>query len=357
MKKLIKTAKQQFEERLEHFNLMQEWKNQHCEGRIGKDLSGEGVVIFVHESDEDGYSEYHYPSFSELRDDSNFVQNCLREFSCDSDEFILSIVKWFTYNSTDNPFDAKDVYFPADTFKLNSSVEFHDLYEEVPDVRIITAKEQWENDSREAEFCCKLDNGTILKVLNEKDRLSFFRSNDHDGFYHRYDLPNLDELRKDAAFISDYLGFVQDMHPEDLGSAVTWIKRGIYEMSACSMMDIYQTSKTQGSYEYEDKEVDPIEKHDFSSEIIDLKGRMVEHIKELYEQGMKVDFDWMCNNVYTIGWQDGSFDYIDSIESLELVIKNEPYIKFTTDNSKEEFEARIVNLTVNALWSIIDAIR
>lgn len=357
MKKLVKTAKQQFEERLNHFNLTQEWSNQSCVGRIGKDLDGEGIVIFIHESEDDGYSEYHYPSFSELRDDSNFVQNCLREFSCCDDNFILSMVKWFTYDSKENPFDAVDVYFPADTFKLNSSVNFGDIYEEVPDVRVITAKEQWENDSKDAELCCNLDNGTIWKVQNLKDCILFFRKNDSDGFYHRYALPPFEELRKDASFVTEYISFVNDMHPEDLEYALKWIKGGEYGMSACSMMDIYQSTKTMGTYEYEDKEVEPIEKKDFSSEITDLKERMIKHLSDLCNQGMKVDFDWMCVNMHTVGWGDGSFDYIDSIEHFDVFMKDVPYVKFVTEHSKDIFETRLINLTIESIWSIINAMR
>lgn len=147
------------------------------------------------------------------------------------------------------------------------------------------------------------------------------------------------------------------MHPEDLEYALKWIKGGEYGMSACSMMDIYQSTKTMGTYEYEDKEVEPIEKKDFSSEITDLKERMIKHLSDLCNQGMKVDFDWMCVNMHTVGWGDGSFDYIDSIEYFDVFMKDVPYVKFVTEHSKDTFETRLINLTIESIWSIINAMR
>lgn len=316
MKKLVKTANQQFEERLGHFNLMQDWNNQCSVGRIGKDLDGEGVVIFIHESEEDGFSEYHYPSFSELRDDSNFVQNCLKEFSCGADEFILSMVRWFTYDSTENPFDAVDIYFPADTFKLNSSVEFHDLYEEVPDVRIITAKEQWEEDSKNAKIAATLGNGSIYKVNVTEQAITFYVFKG--DCYTKSVFPPLSELRKDNKFIIKYLELVRMSHDGDMDYALSWLAGGEYKMCELSLLDIYESATEVDGLEYEDKEL-PQEQSieqmlELTQEQKDALKAFEEASDKLKRSGVMLVSYWYENEFYAIngGTQlkfDSIYDY------------------------------------------------
>ena len=360
MKKLVKTARQQFEERLEHFNLMQDWNNQCSFGRIGKDLDGEGVVIFIHESEEDGFSEYHYPSFSELRDDSNFVQNCLKEFSCVEDEFILSMVRWFTYESTENPFDAVDIYFPADTFKLNSSVEFHDLYEEVPDVSIITAKEQWEEDSKNAKTSATLDNGSIYKVEVTEQAITFYVFKG--DCYTKSVFPPFSELRKDNKFIVKYLELVRMSHDGDMDYALSWLAGGEYKMCELSLLDIYESATEIEGLEYEDKELpqeQPIEEKYFSTEITDLKERMTNYILELYDKGLRLNSTSFLGNSYAIIWASGCFYECANIRYVYLRESVENGFEFSyeckNDEEGDSSNSQIEELSIETLYKIIDA--
>lgn len=357
MKKLVKTAKQQFEERLEHFNLMGDWYKQSCQGRIGKDLGDEGVVIFVHESNEDGFSEYHYPSFSELRDDANFIQECLRKFSCCSDEFILSMARWFTYDSTENPFDAVDVYSPSDTFKLNSNVDFSDLYEEVPDVRIITAKEQWENDSIESTIQ-ESEGDTPFKIVISDTSLKFYY---YEYGYYCNVYPPLEYLRKNDLFIKDITDrLLEFTNYEGVGRLQDWIRVGgdfplsfgwiFYSEFPCTDVIIY-----------EDKELlqeQTIAKKNFSTEITDLKERMIKHIEELYEQGMTLNSDSFLKDNYSITWDDGSYYACANLVSCKLSKSDEGVLCFseTQTNDKDvTYDSPLQMLTINTLCAIIDA--
>lgn len=359
MKKLVKTAKQQFEERLEHFNLMQNWNNQYSVGRIGKDLDGEGIVIFIHESEEDGFSEYHYPSFSELRDDSNFVQNCLKEFSCGADEFILSMVRWFAYDSIENPFDAVDIYFPADTFKLNSSVEFQDLYEEAPDVRIITAKEQWENDSAEPTIQ-ESEGDTPFKVVISDTSLKFYY---YEYGYYCNIYPSLKTLRKDEIFIKDVTDrLLEFANYEGVGKLQHWIRFG-GEFPISFGWIFYSEYPRTDVIEYEDKELpqeQTIVKKDFSTEITDLKERMIKHIEELHKQGMTLDSDSFLENAYSITWSDGSYYACENLISCKLTKSDEGVLCFSevqVNDKDVTYDSPLSMLTINTLWSIIDAMR
>lgn len=358
MKKLVKTARRQFEERLEQYGLTLDWVNQGELGRIGKDMGDQGIVIFVHESKDDIFSEYWYPSFDVLRDDAKFTQLCIREFYTMSDAFSISMLRWFAYADEENPLDAVDVFFVAPKV---SGQDFSDIYEEVPDVRVITSKEQWENDSKDAKLCCNLDNGTIWKVLVEKDQLVFFRSNDEDRFYYRYDLPSMDNLRKDATFIAEYLSLVQDMHPEDLDSAVTWIKKGVYTMSACSMMDIYQSLKTINSYKYEDKEIEPIIKHNFSNDITAISNVMVEHIVKLHKGGMNLCSELFLGNIGHIVTKDGFIYDTEDIRICYFRVNNDDIYQFSTeynyDSEGDSNDFLLGELSIETLHQIINAMK
>lgn len=300
MKKLVKTAKQQFEERLNHFNLTQDWSNQSCVGRIGKDLDDEGIVIFIHESEDDGYSEYHYPSFSELRDHSNFVQNCLREFSCCDDNFILSMVKWFTYDSKENPFDAVDVYFPADTFQLNSSVNFGDIYEEVPDVRVITAKEQWENDSKDAKELWSTGVET-LKVCLTDDYVKFYRLDDAITCY---TYPSLELMRKDRWFVCQIVDTLSEACEHDkISPFIKWTRSGGDFPLPISI--IFKSDYQEYTcHVYEDKE---LSQEQTIEEMIALTPKQQEEVKKfeaalksLKDSGVKIISYWDENEFFAV---------------------------------------------------------
>lgn len=355
-KKLVKTAKRQFEERLEHFNLMQEWENQHCEGRIGKDLSGEGVVIFVHESDEDGYSEYHYPSFSELRDDSNFVQNCLKEFSCGSDEFILSIVRWFAYDSTDNPFDAVDIYFPADTFRRSSSHDFEDLYEEVEDEPFAVSRSgaRKEIDQYGLELEYDYDNASyysgevdgkfiIIAIFNECEpcRYDFDMSRKELYGNKEFQQAMMKEFteNRDSALIVEFLDWAFDTEkkpPFDLYDIVNVVDlRGF-------KVDVHHYSP----------------KKNFKDEMEVLRKKMVEHIIQLCEQGMTVNVDSLTKRI-ALGWEDNSFVYTEDIKDL-FVKKSENgewLFCYTSYSNGRSDEYPFKYLSIETLQMFIEAMQ
>lgn len=314
-KKLVKTAKQQFEERLKELGLLDAWKNQGACGRIGTYVwDNDSIVIFVHEDDDDKYSEFFYPPFEELREDETFCKECLKKFACNSDDrFVASLVRWIV-DKGERPLDPEDVYHPANHLLLKESHDFEDLYEEVPDVRIITAKEQWEKDSQGAEVIQKLDNGSTYKVAVTDGSITFFVYQDG-GEYFREVYPPFDELRKDAGFVTAYLSHVRGMHDQDIDYALAWLQGGEYTMSKVSLLDIYEVGENIDHLCYHDKEEQPITKNNFKDEMDALRKKMVEHIIQLCEQGMTVNVDSLTKRI-ALGWEDNSFVYTEDIKDL-----------------------------------------
>ena len=161
-KKLVKTAKQQFEERLRELGLLDVWKDQGACGRIGTFVwDNDSIVIFVHEDDDDKYSEFFYPPFEELREDETFCKECLKEFACNSDDrFVASLVRWIV-DKGERQLDPEDVYHPANHLLLKESHDFEDLYEEVEEPKVLTAREKWDAASVVAKTLWSNDAETV----------------------------------------------------------------------------------------------------------------------------------------------------------------------------------------------------
>ena len=321
-KKLVKTAKQQFEERLRELGLWKEWEEQSCEGLVGKVLGDKDIVIYRYRKDEGTFSEMFFPSFKELRKDSRFFHECLEVFVSDnSQDFVVKLVEWLVYGEKECPLHPVDVYFPAEHLQKESSHDFYDVYEEVPDVRIITAKEQWEKDSQGAEVIQKLANGSIYKVAVTDASITFFVHRGG-GEYFREVYPSFDELRKDAGFVTEYLSHVRDTHDTDMDAALTWLQGGEYTMSKVSLLDIYEVGEDIDHLCYHDEEerVEDIRK-DFSQDVDELRKKMVTHLQELCERGMTVNMDCLTKHI-ALAWDDESFIYTEDIKGL-FIEKNE----------------------------------
>lgn len=129
------TAKEKFEARLQEVGLLQEWEHG-GDTRVATFDEDQNIIVFVHESEEDKYSEIHYPPYSELREDAEFRKDCWDEF-CDHDsaEFVSDLAMWLTKKTDKCPLFAVDVYFPG--FGLRTDYhDFEDDKEEPIDLEI-----------------------------------------------------------------------------------------------------------------------------------------------------------------------------------------------------------------------------
>ena len=355
MKKLIKTAKQQFEERLSELEIVSRWEMcpteiyYHCESPNG---------LFILLRDQDGeYKELQYGmSYVDFVMTESFLSSVVERFN-QGEVPIRPLFDWYASADHDNePFNYLDVYMSE---LEDSHFTFEDIYEEVPDVQIISAQEQWKKDSDGSTTISLLANGSVYKMKSSKESTDFYIHQDG-GKYTKNSTCSLEELRKNGEFMSNYLNIVMDMHPEDMEYAIKWLKTGVYEMCEVSLMDIYEAIPDRffNIVEYEDKETAPIGKMDFSTEITGLKERMIAHIKELYEQGMELDSDSFLRNAYSITWSDGSYYVCENLESCKLAKSDEGVLCFceTETNDKDvTYDSPLSTLTINTLWSIIDA--
>lgn len=107
------TAREKFEARLKECGLLDEWESS-GDTRIAKFDKDKNIILFVHESDDDKYSEIHYPPYSELRADAEFRKDCWDEF-CDHDDanFVSDLALWLTKKTDKYPLFPVDVYFPG----------------------------------------------------------------------------------------------------------------------------------------------------------------------------------------------------------------------------------------------------
>ena len=107
------TASEKFEARLHELGLYNEWLEQGALGRIGTELVEEDkIIILVHESEDDAYTEFVYPPMQEMAQDEDFRRRALMEFVDAGDEkFIRNLVRWYINRHSECPLFPVDVYF------------------------------------------------------------------------------------------------------------------------------------------------------------------------------------------------------------------------------------------------------
>ena len=108
------TAKEKFEARLKELGLYEEWIKQGECGKVAVERE-DGIILLVHENEEDKFTEEHFPAFSELRKNPKFVKECKEEWyvNCDDDKFVSNLACWLDGYSNECPLFPVDVYFPG----------------------------------------------------------------------------------------------------------------------------------------------------------------------------------------------------------------------------------------------------
>lgn len=108
------TAKEKFEARLKGLGLYEEWIKQGECGKVAVERE-DGIILLVHENNEDKFTEEHFPTFSELRKNPKFVEECKEEWyaNWDDDKFVRNLACWLDGYSDECPLLPVDVYFPG----------------------------------------------------------------------------------------------------------------------------------------------------------------------------------------------------------------------------------------------------
>lgn len=355
MKKLVKTAKQQFEERRKE--LTYRYQYELSETEIYYAYEGVNAYFCILREHNGEYKEIAFGEQYEAFVFSEIFLGTMAEYFRDHNLHIKPLFDWYASADHDcEPFTLMDIWM----LDLNKAeCVYEDIYEEVPDVRIITAKEQWENDSK--DFTIQENEGDYpFKVVIDDESLRFYY---YEYGYYCDIYPPLESLRKDDIFIKDVTDrLLEFANYEGVGRLQDWIRVG-GDFPLSFGWIFYSEYPRTGVIEYEDKELlqeQNIKKKDFSTEITDLKERMIKHIEELHKQGMTLDSDSFLTNAYSISWSDGSYYACENLVSCKLTKSDEGVLCFSENQENDKdvtYDSPLSTLTINTLWSIIDAMR
>ena len=149
------TAKQKFEARLKELGLYEEWiKKGEC-GKVAVERE-DGIILLVHENNEDKFTEEHFPTFSELRKNPKFVEKCKEEWytDWDDDRFVRNLACWLDGYSDECPLFPVDVYFPGNEM-MTEGKDFED-----------------DEDEDEEEYQSELElNKTLISLMQSFQKL------------------------------------------------------------------------------------------------------------------------------------------------------------------------------------------
>ena len=247
MKKLVKAAKQQFEERLGELRVVERWEMCPTEIYYGCEMPN-GIFVLLREQDGE-YKELQYGMrYIDLLMTESFLSVTAERF-VNGQVPIRPLFDWYaSADHNDEPFNLLDIYMSE---LEESHYTFEDLYEEVPDVSIITAKEQWEEASADAKVLT-LDEEHTLKVKITDKNVVFYRSDD---MYARIEYPSLEQMRADTCFVCEVTDSMNEANmQDDIAKFLRWVRVGgdfPIPLSVIFYSD-YQNYKFEG---YEDKDL------------------------------------------------------------------------------------------------------
>lgn len=133
------SAEEKFDARLKELGIYDDWCQQGCVGRVGVETS-EGVKIFVHEDEDDRFTEFTYPPMREMEKSDQFRIKALEEFypaMSDDKEFMSKLVRWVANPANKNPL------FPVDVYFLWSDYTWQDFVDDKP-AEVVKHGRKWE---------------------------------------------------------------------------------------------------------------------------------------------------------------------------------------------------------------------
>lgn len=300
MKKLVKTAKQQFDERLNELKVIdKETTGGNFTYYLCEDDSSRCIILERGEDTFPIYSEITMPgTLLDVYTDEDFLASLVNYWIEDIQEPLKRLFDWYASVDKENP--PFGIQTMAQLSRNASSETFSDLYEEFPDVRIITAKEQWELDAMKSTIH-ESEGDIPFKVAIDDTSLRFYYY--ELGFY--CDIyPPLESLRKDDIFIKDVTDRLLEFADyEGVGKLQHWIRFG-GEFPLSFGWIFYSEYPRTDVVEYEDKEL-PQEQS--IEEMIALTPEQQEKVKEfevalksLKESGVKIISYWDENEFYAV---------------------------------------------------------
>lgn len=296
MKKLVKTAKQQFEERRKE--LTYRYQYELSETEIYYAYEGVNAYFCILREHNGEYKEIAFGEQYEAFVFSEIFLGTMAEYFRDHNLHIKPLFDWYASADHDcEPFTLMDIWM----LDLNKAeCVYEDIYEEVPDVRIITAKEQWENDSK--DFTIQENEGDYpFKVVIDDESLRFYY---YEYGYYCDIYPPLESLRKDDIFIKDVTDrLLEFANYEGVGRLQDWIRVG-GDFPLSFGWIFYSEYPRTDVIEYEDKE---LSQEQTIEEMIALTPEQQEKVKEfevalksLKDSGVKIISYWDENEFFAV---------------------------------------------------------
>lgn len=349
-KKLVKTAKQQFEERLKELTLLTSYQGVKDE-KFYLCENGHKEMSILRDSEDLGFIEYKYQGgYQSMIDSEEFLYNIVCRFN-EIGEPVKHIFDWYASADKDlTPFTVYDIW---QCMEYLSQEVFEDLYEEVEEPKVLTAREKWDSASVVAKTLWSNDAETV-KVEQTDSFVRFYRADD---ILSCYEYPSLEEMRKDETFAIRIMEvLVESCQTEHLGKFFNWVKFG---GSFPLPIEIIFHSEYQG-YKFTEYEDDRKESsnQDFKDEMDALRKKMVEHIIQLCEQGMTVKVDSLTKRI-ALGWEDNSFVYTEDIKDLfvKKAENGEWLFCYTSYSNGRSDEYPFKYLSIETLQMFIEAMQ
>lgn len=252
MKKLVKSAQQQFEERL---NKLENIIKHECSGNSYTFYSGNenGNFIILYQSVEPDIMMYIVDfemPYTDLVNSEDFLNAMLNRYE-ESVRKIKPLFVWYA-----NGCDLKEnTHMIVDIWNtdLGEMYKIEDIYEEIPD-NVVTAEQQFEEESKNAKEILP-----FLKVEQTSSNIIFYQNDN--GDYYRFCYPSLEIMRKDKDFVFQMIKVMtNDFTKEDLSTFMNWVDEGgefPFPLSVIRSMEYYQDSSC---YIYQDINIENIVK-------------------------------------------------------------------------------------------------
>ena len=148
-----KRAYEKFEKRLDEVGLLDEWYDAGGCGRVAT-TTDDGISIFVHEGDDDAYTEFKFPPIKEMEKSEYFRMKALQEF-CQhpDDEFVAQLARWAIN------YDNVCPLYPVDVYLLWSNPTIIDFEDDKVEEKIEDVLAHYEKVD---EWCQHCDNEVEL---------------------------------------------------------------------------------------------------------------------------------------------------------------------------------------------------
>ena len=358
MKRLVKTAKEQFEERMKVLNCGRPMKIGDETFWMCDDDKMNFSLLRLRDDDECKYGEFVFGKpLCEIYEDQDFLAYIFDYWYKCSFKPVKELFDWYASADRDEaPFDVTEII----NGHKNDFILYTDIYEEIA-MKVITAKEQWENASKNAT---KMSDCERVEVTDDYIVFYTIYDNYHEATYY----PKFQSLREDGKFVAEYIKVVQNTHPLGLKDALEWLGGNVYTMGDCNLYDIkiaYDNAygKPVKTIQFEDIEekadeepVQPIDNTDLNEKANALQLEIISRINHLCDSGKVLDNDKFLKCVgATIGWTDGGYCDCANIECgcLKKDADNGWYFwyKATYDC---EYDCELTGFTINTLLDILN---